>query len=504
MLQRSLPLLGGKTIEYLAKCHIAVFGIGGVGGFVVEGLVRQGVGEFSLFDFDEVAVSNKNRQIIALDSTMGQMKVEAMKKRILDINKDAKVHTYPMKIDEESIQSIDFSLFDYVVDCIDDVPGKIAIIKAAKHALIPIISSCGTGNKLNPLKFQITDISKTSICPLAKKLRHELKIRNIKDVKVLYSKEEPITKADFIPSVSFVPSVAGLLIAREVVLDIHQLVIQNRIHLVLEGGGMKGVYTCGALDCLLDHDIQFDAIYGVSAGACSATSFLSKQKSRSFHAMTDYIGNPEYASKRSLAKTGNYFNKEFVYRLLPDELIPFDYDTAFANPCKLFAVVTNVETGKAEYHECIDYHTEIDYVCASSSLPLLAEIQWIDGKGYLDGGLSDAIPIAEAKKNALRTVVILTKPQGYQCEPQSSILLNAMKLKYRKYPELLKTIEHRHLDYNQSLKKVENDKNTFVIRPSKDLNISRLESDKSKLKELYKMGYQDTKRLLTDLKEFMK
>lgn len=221
MEERSLPLLGKETINKLNNSHIAVFGVGGVGGFVVEALARSGIGEFTLVDFDVVNYSNKNRQIIALESTLGKKKVEVLKERILDINPNAKVHFYDLKINEENITVLDFSKFSYVADCVDDVCAKMAIIAKAKENDVKIISSMGTGNKLDPSKFLIKDISKTTVCPLAKKVRLECRRRNIFNVKVLFSLEEPIKNSDFIASVSFVPSVAGLLIGREIILDIH-------------------------------------------------------------------------------------------------------------------------------------------------------------------------------------------------------------------------------------------------------------------------------------------
>lgn len=504
MQERSIPLLGEKTLSFLAQAHVAVFGIGGVGGYAVEALARHGVGHFSIFDHSRITPSNKNRQIIALDSTLGELKCDVMKKRILDINKDAIVDIYTETVCEEMLLNFDFLTVDYVLDCIDDVGGKIAIIESCMRSKTRIISCCGTGNKLDPTKFKITDLSKTSVCPLAKKLRLELRKKNIVHLDVLYSTEEPIARENFIPSVSFVPSIAGLLLARHVILTFHQLILNSRIHLVLEGGGMKGVYTDGVLDCFLDHQLEFDSIYGVSAGACAATSFLSKQKGRSYHAMVDYLGNPEYASKRSLVRTGNYFNKDFVYHKLPDELIPYDYEQAHKNPCKLFAVVTNVESGQAEYHECFDYHQEIDYICASSSLPLLSEIQWIGDKGYLDGGLADPIPYLESKKNAIKNVVVLTKPKDYECSKTSSILLNAIRIKYHKYPKLVKAMENRHNQYNHTLKCMEHDPNVFIIRPSVTMDIDRLETDKTKLEALYQLGYEDALKQIEELKAFMK
>lgn len=220
MQQRMIPLLTSQGLKKLNQSHVCVFGIGGVGGFVVEALARSCVKYITIVDFDIINESNLNRQIIALHSTLGRKKVDVMKERILDINKDCIVEALDLFVNEDSIKKIDFSQFDYVIDCVDNVTAKINIIQTAKNQNIKIISSMGTGNKLNPLLFQIKDISKTTVCPLARVMRYELKKRGIKDVKVLFSTEEPIKSPDFIASVAFVPSVAGLLIAREVILDL--------------------------------------------------------------------------------------------------------------------------------------------------------------------------------------------------------------------------------------------------------------------------------------------
>ncbi len=504
MEERSIPLLGEETIEALKNAHVAIFGLGGVGSYAVEALARQGIGCFSIIDYDVIQVSNKNRQLYALESTIGHPKIEVCGGRILDINPQAQVYAYPLRIDATTIEKIDFSKFDFVLDCIDDVAGKLAIIQHAKEAGKRVISCCGTANKLDPTKFQIKDISKTSVCPLAKKLRLELKKLDISDVEVLFSTEEPVMKEfEHLPTVSFVPSIAGLLLARHVVLSLQEQVKNKRIHLVLEGGGMKGVYTAGVLDFLLENHIEFDSVYGVSAGACVGASFISKQRTRGYHSLVDYVDNPACVSKRSLTRTGNYFNKEFVYYKIPNELIPFDYETAHQNPCKLYATVTNVETGKAEYHPCLDYTKDIEYICASSSLPMLAEIQTIDGNGYLDGGIADSVPYLEAKKNANKCLVVLTKPQGYLCQKQNPILAKAIKLKYRKYPKLLKALDQRHIHYNKILAMMEKDKNVFILRPSKALEIDRLEKDKKKLEEAYNLGYADAKNSYEALQAFI-
>ncbi|MCR5260506.1 MAG: tRNA threonylcarbamoyladenosine dehydratase [Candidatus Gastranaerophilales bacterium] len=221
---RTELLIGKDGVEKLQKSHVAVFGIGGVGGYVVEALARSGVGKFDLIDSDTVCLSNLNRQIIALHSTVGKYKVDAAKDRILDINPLAEVNTHKTFFLPKTSKNFDFSQYDYVVDAVDTVKAKIELIVKAKENNVPIISSMGAGNKMNPEMFEIADISKTSVCPLAKVIRYELKKRNIKNVKVVYSKEMPVktnqTGERFPASNAFVPSVAGLIIAAEVVKDL--------------------------------------------------------------------------------------------------------------------------------------------------------------------------------------------------------------------------------------------------------------------------------------------
>ena len=226
--QRTEMLIGTGAVATLSKSRVAVFGAGGVGGYVIEALARSGIGAIDIIDNDTVNESNINRQIIALQSTIGLLKTETAKKRVLDINPDCTVTTFETFVLPENIDGFDFSVYDYIVDAIDTVSGKIAIIEKASKEGIPIISSMGTGNKLDPTKFQIADISKTSVCPLARVMRYEMKKRKIKKLKVLFSTEEPIKpnaekdERGKIPpgSISFVPSVAGLIIGGEVIKDI--------------------------------------------------------------------------------------------------------------------------------------------------------------------------------------------------------------------------------------------------------------------------------------------
>lgn len=218
---RTELLIGKDALEKLAKAKVAVYGIGGVGSFVVEGLARAGIGHIVLIDNDIIAKSNLNRQIHATHQTIGKRKIDVMKQRILDINPELIVDSYMAQEIEEGEENLMNETFSYVIDAVDTVSTKIKLIQKANELQIPIISCMGTGNKLDPTKFEITDINKTSVCPLARVMRKELKKRDIHQLKVLYSKEEPIqTNNPKTPgSISFVPSVAGLIIAGEVIKD---------------------------------------------------------------------------------------------------------------------------------------------------------------------------------------------------------------------------------------------------------------------------------------------
>lgn len=236
---RTELLFGTKAMEKIAGARVAVFGIGGVGGYTVEALVRSGIGEIDLIDSDTVSLTNLNRQIIATKSSIGKYKVDVMRERIMDINPDVKVHVHKCFYLPETKDQFDFSQYDYVVDAVDTVTAKLQIVEEAEAAGVPVISSMGAGNKLDPAAFQVADIYKTSVCPLAKVMRRELKKRGIKRLKVVYSQELPVMpdpellssyseevsplapqKRSVPGSVAFVPSVAGLIIAGEVLKDL--------------------------------------------------------------------------------------------------------------------------------------------------------------------------------------------------------------------------------------------------------------------------------------------
>ncbi|MBQ8627602.1 MAG: tRNA threonylcarbamoyladenosine dehydratase [Agathobacter sp.] len=231
---RTKRLLGADAMEKLKNAHVAVFGIGGVGGHAVDALARSGIGTITIVDSDEVAVSNINRQLIATTKSVGRKKVQVMKEHLLEINPDIRVEVHDCFFLPETEAQFDFYQYDYVIDAVDTVTAKLALVEACEKAHTPIISSMGAGNKLNPAAFEVEDIYKTSVCPLAKVMRRELKKRNIKRLKVVYSKEiplEPMEDEDFVSdekrqrratpgSIAFVPSVAGLILAGEVVKDL--------------------------------------------------------------------------------------------------------------------------------------------------------------------------------------------------------------------------------------------------------------------------------------------
>ena len=231
---RTALLLGNEGMEKLKNARVAVFGLGGVGGYVVEALARSGIGALELIDHDTISITNINRQLLATTKNIGQSKAEAARQRVLDINPEINVTVREQFFGPDTADQFDFSQYSYVVDAIDTVTGKLALVAAAKAAGVPIISSMGTGNKLDPTKFQIADITKTSVCPLARIMRKECAKRGIKHLKVLFSTEDPIPSDptalsdEELPegrralpgSVAFVPSVAGLIIAGEVIKDL--------------------------------------------------------------------------------------------------------------------------------------------------------------------------------------------------------------------------------------------------------------------------------------------
>ncbi len=264
--------------------------------------------------------------------------------------------------------------------------------------------------------------------------------------------------------------------------------------LVLEGGGMRGVYTCGVLDYFMDAGIKFPKIYAVSAGAGHSMSYVSNQRGRAVRVGTGYIDNWRYCSMKSLILTGDLFGAKYIYETIPSKLDFFDYDAFDNSEMKLIAVCSNLETGKAEYIPINNSREDIKYVRASSSLPLLSRIVKTPRGRLLDGGCCDSIPIRHALSENDRAVAVLTQPMGFVKEPSSSI--KAIKLRYARYPKFVEANVNRHKDYNESLAylaKAEKEGRAFTIRPSAPIGFGRIEKDTTKLMGLYEMGYNDAK-----------
>lgn len=275
--------------------------------------------------------------------------------------------------------------------------------------------------------------------------------------------------------------------------------------LILEGGGMRGVYTAGVLDFFLDKDFIFKNVYGVSAGSCHACSYLSHQRGRAFAISVDYLEDPRYCSIQSLIKTGDLFGAEMCYHTIPDELNPYDYDTIDQFEGNFYAVVTNVKTGKAEYIPIKDSRRDIIAIQASSSLPLLSRNVPIGDQEYLDGGIADSIPIRRSIKDGnKKNVLILTRDPSYRKGPNK--LLPVMDHRYRQYPNLVKAIARRHLVYNKTLDFIHQEVekgNAFVIQPKRPVELGRIEKNKEKLKALYDEGYADAQESYEQLIDFL-
>lgn len=275
--------------------------------------------------------------------------------------------------------------------------------------------------------------------------------------------------------------------------------------LVLEGGGLKGVYTSGVLDFFLDKGIEFSSCYGVSAGACNLCSFLSKQRGRAYHVNVDYLDDKNYCSVYSLLKTGDLFGVDMCYHKIPDELYPFDHKTYYQYQGTFYSVVTNIESGQPEYIPIKDMHKDIDAVRASASLPLVSRNVSYHGQLYLDGGISDAIPLRRSIEDGNhKNVVVMTKEVGYRRQPSS--MTSLIKLRYRKYPEVYKLMKNRHIVYNETLDFIEEQVkagNTFLIQPKKKSDVGRIEKDKVKLQALYEEGYQEASECYETLLEFL-
>lgn len=276
--------------------------------------------------------------------------------------------------------------------------------------------------------------------------------------------------------------------------------------LILEGGGMKGVYTAGVLDFFIDKGIEFSSVYGVSAGACTMCSYVSGQRGRGYHASVDYLGDKNYCSIYSLLKTGDLFNADMCYYQIPDLLIPYDHEAFHRYQGTCYSVVTNIETGCPEYIPIKDMKKDIEAIRASASLPLVSKnVVWKD-QLYLDGGISDAIPLKESIRTGnKKNVVIMTKEKGYRRSPSS--MTSLIKLRYRKYPRVYELMKNRHTSYNETLDFIAGqvkEGNVFLIQPKQKSQVGRIEKDKEKLKALYEEGYRDGADSYEELLKFLK
>ncbi len=277
--------------------------------------------------------------------------------------------------------------------------------------------------------------------------------------------------------------------------------------LVLEGGGMKGMYTAGVLEYFMEKDLYFQNCYGVSAGACHLCSYISKQKKRAYRVALNYLKDKNYCSMHSLLTTGDLFNADMCYNQIPNKLDPYDYKAAAKYEGNAYAVVTNLQTGEPEYKPMREMYKDTLSVRASASLPLVSRNVKIGDTYYLDGGIADAIPIRKAIADGnQKNVVILTKEVGYIRKQVSPAMLKLIKLKYAKFPKVYELTANRYVRYNETMRFLEAEEKAgrvFVIRPQKANDIGRIEKDREKLEALYRLGYQDAKKRWGELMSFL-
>ena len=280
----------------------------------------------------------------------------------------------------------------------------------------------------------------------------------------------------------------------------------NKVGLVLEGGGMRGVYTAGVLDCLMEKLINIPYIIGVSAGACHASGYVSKQIGRGKKVTIDYIDDKRYLSIKNYFKEKSVFGMNFIFNEIPQKLEPYDLE-AFNNFKGCFKIVTtDCNTGKAFYIDCKNTSNVFDALRASSSLPMFAPIVKYENKALMDGAVIDSIPVKKALEDGCeKLIVVLTRNKGFIMKPIKNFK-PLIKLKYRKYPKYINAILTRYIRYNETLnfiEELEKQKKIFVIRPTKHLDVGRFEKNKNKLEKLYLQGFNDTEYLLKKLKQFL-
>ena len=282
----------------------------------------------------------------------------------------------------------------------------------------------------------------------------------------------------------------------------------KKIGLVLEGGAMRGMWTSGILDSFLDNKIKVDGIIGTSAGGLFGVNYVSKQRERGIRYNKKYCRDYRYMSLFSLIFTGNIINKNFAFYKVSKELDPFDNEEFKKSKIDFFVTATNVETGKADYFKINDPFEDMEKLRATSAIPLVSKCVKIDGKKYLDGGVSDSIPIQKMEEIGYdKIIVVLTQPLDFKKKKISEKKEKLVKFVYKKYPNLIESMMNRHNDYNETIdyiKKLEKSGKVFVIRPSKKLNIKVVERNPDKLEEIYQIGLKDGNESISKLKEFIK
>lgn len=275
--------------------------------------------------------------------------------------------------------------------------------------------------------------------------------------------------------------------------------------LVLEGGAMRGMYTAGVIDGFLDHDVQVDGILGVSAGACFGCNLFSRQRGRVLRYNQRFMGDPRNVGIRSLLTTGDIVNREFAYHIIPTQYDVFDEAAFEAHGGEYWVVVTNVETGEAEYMRMHHLLEDIEMMRASASMPFCSRMVEIDGKKYLDGGIADSIPVRHALTMGFdRVIVVLTQPASYVKKPMNPRMIRAF---YRKYPNLCRTLTERHERYNaqaEEVRRLEAEGRVFVIRPEEALHIHRLEKDPKELARVHGIGLNDAQKRMEALKAYLR
>lgn len=277
-----------------------------------------------------------------------------------------------------------------------------------------------------------------------------------------------------------------------------------KIGLVLEGGAMRGMFTAGVLDVMMDNQIHYDGIIGVSAGALFGVNYLSKQRGRALRYNLRFLNDKRYMGWRCLLKTGDIVSRDFAYYEVPFQHDVFDNDTFKQSPTDFFATVTNLDSGLAEYVKIDDVFAQMEVLRASASMPFVSKIIEISGQKYLDGAIADSIPVAQAQAMGFdKIVVVLTRPLDYRKSPSSPLFSNLL---YRRYPKFAQAVQNRYKNYNQSVEEIlrlEQAGKIFVIRPSVDLAIKRIEKDPAKVQAMYDLGVADMQRLMAPLREYL-